>query len=211
MPARLQVLDRPQAGSQTASSRLFPHHVARGEIDSTGRQQWDLNTGQVLRRYEHATGQITSLSFRPIASTPPSFDASISSNDPSKSSHQATKTSDLDPLFDEDAEGSSTDGGGTEAIAESLVVSPKKPGSAVVQLPGVTPLPKPSRPKLPRPMDPSLPALSTDVLLGSCIDGTVMLWDRRVANGTVRAFTRPKSKAPWAMTVRLTGPLESSN
>lgn len=107
-----------------------------------------------------------------------------------------------DPLFDDlDAEGSSTDGGGTEAVAESLGV-PSKKGEAFVHLPGPPILAQRIRPKWPKPMDASLPKLSTDVLLGSCIDGQMMVWDRRATKGPVRAFARPKGKAPWAMTVR---------
>ena len=58
---------------------------------------------------------------------------------------------------------------------------------------------------LPSPFDKRKPKLSQDLLLGSCVDGQVYLWDRRVddSNGAVRRFEMPKGTPPWAATVRL--------
>ena len=183
-----------------------------------------------MRTFEDAANQISHLAFRPLWPGPTSLIQDTDDIPPDKEPNVFTKDTLMeiepkeekqegegeayDPLFDEeaDADGSSSDGDGGSAVAASLGVpsrkSPSPTNSFRIALPNsqstasrTLPPPKPVG-KLPNALDPDLGELSTDVLLGSCIDGQVLIWDRR-SPSTARSFERDSKTPPWSVTVSL--------
>lgn len=105
-----------------------------------------------------------------------------------------------DPLFDadaeEDADGASTDDGGSQIVASGL-------GANSLSLPTKSAnFERQVRPVLPDIMDDSLPALSSDLLLGSMADGRALVWDRRIKVAPVRSLELGSGTPRWAAAVR---------
>ena len=51
-------------------------------------------------------------------------------------------------------------------------------------------------------VDRSARSLSSDVLLGTCVNGQALLWDRRAAGKAASELKRGENTPPWAVQVR---------
>ncbi|GAA94981.1 uncharacterized protein L969DRAFT_53124 [Mixia osmundae IAM 14324] len=146
--------------------------------------EWDLHTGQAIRSYEGMTGQISSLSFRPlidgsIPETNGHHDPTDRMNGDGDVTVTQSPAESVDSLFD--------DGDGEpdpSILSESVRLEPvTKSGRSV-----------------PNAFEPGLPALSDQVFLASGIDGQVLLWDRRQDSNAraARKFELGSKTPPWS-------------
>ncbi|TDL24756.1 WD40 repeat-like protein [Rickenella mellea] len=163
---------------------------------------WDLNTGQVIRKFYSHGAQVAIVAVRPLSNwVPPPPQQYSSANETSHSAALAETNDDTkseasyDPLFDD--EPPAEESGSTQAYF---------PSQTTVQI-SQTPTQTTSRsslfpPRGPRLLDPTSYAdFSPDVLLTASIDGQVVLWDRRVNSpdrGVGRLETSDKTP-PWCM------------
>ncbi|GAA6028252.1 hypothetical protein JCM8097_006941 [Rhodosporidiobolus ruineniae] len=172
--------------------------------------QWDLNTGSPTRAYNAHSSQISSLAYRPLGSSSSSSlpgadgDAEMADGSGAPSGRirtdeaasegdadgdaDADADADADGEADADADGEEDDPSASSAPAASSTAVPGT-SSALNPHSSLPPRPSPSSsvplasPSSRSPSDEPLPELSEDVFLSTGLDGTVLLWDRRVREG----------------------------
>ena len=185
-------------------------------------QQWDLNTGEMVRNFTSHGAQLAAIAVRPLASDfvgipwvgpprpapaailPPNIikqeDIPMTEirNDPAtgpKREEDAESNASFDPLFDDEPEADGpTPQPQAPAFQPTTPVVPQQP-----QRPAIAPK------NAPPILDPvSYATFSADVLMTASIDGQVILWDRRVhtpGRGVGRLWMGEKTP-PWCMSVR---------
>ncbi|CEL51804.1 Transcription factor SPT8 OS=Saccharomyces cerevisiae (strain ATCC 204508 / S288c) GN=SPT8 PE=1 SV=1 [Rhizoctonia solani AG-1 IB] len=173
--------------------------------------EWDLNVGQIVRRYPSHGAQLVSIGIRPISSNatdssspsvipstlphnpPQNFINSTSGADVTMGSQKApTQTGasprsaeeDYDPLFDDpelDASADLDQGAGGRGVPSALAWR-----SAVPSLDSET-----------------YERYSHNILMTAAIDGQITIWDRRVAGSTpgsgVGRLDIPEKTPPWCV------------
>lgn len=188
-------------------------------------QQWDLNTGQIVRNFTSHGAQLAAVAVRPLPGDfvgipwvgqprPPPPTAVLPPNGIKQEEVQMTgmrnqsgtevkkereedaeSSASFDPLFDDEPD---SDGPPTQPPPQ--VVHPTTP--VVPQQPQRPAVAPKNAPPI---LDPtSYAAFSADVLMTASIDGQVILWDRRVhtpGRGVGRLWMGEKTP-PWCMSVR---------
>lgn len=184
-------------------------------------QQWDLNTGEHVRKFFSHKAQVVAVAVRPLGPilTPPalgmelSFSSAVRSGANTRAvqdeNDDAKSDASFDPLFDDasdndgeaDGDGqlrptttpTNRAGPGTEAGTHAMSTSTATKSSFVSHQRGLPVL------------DPaSYGAFSPDILMTASVDGSIVLWDIRVntpGKGVGRLEMSNKTP-PWCVSVR---------
>ncbi|KAG8743570.1 Transcription factor spt8 [Ceratobasidium sp. 414] len=175
-------------------------HFAHSADLVSAFQEWDLNVGQIVRRYPSHGAQLVSIGVRPISATiadagspaaatlARQSQANGTGRRPSEAQPGGSPRSerdDYDPLFDDDPD--------PDAVGEH------DPGAR-----GPTaPVWRSGMPTL----DPdTYERYSHNILMTAAIDGQITIWDRRVAGSApgsgVGRLEIPEKTPPWCVSVR---------
>lgn len=189
-------------------------------------QQWDLNTGQIVRNFTSHGAQLAAVAVRPLpgdfvgipwvgqlrppptAMLPPNGikqeevqmtgERNQSGTEVKREREEdAESSASFDPLFDDEPD---SDAPPTQPPPQAQAAYPTTP--VVPQQPQRPAVAPKNAPPI---LDPtSYTAFSADVLMTASIDGQVILWDRRVhspGRGVGRLWMGEKTP-PWCMSVR---------
>ncbi|KAI0054140.1 WD40 repeat-like protein [Auriscalpium vulgare] len=190
--------------------------------------RWDLNTGQIIRRFTAHGAQLAALAVRPLASDYPvnvlpsttAYSVNLRPNDPN-SDADAKSDASMNSLFDDepDAEGEPDNSPISSAIQsgkapQSALPIPSTGAGPKLQLPSsgvksestsrlAMPSPAPVPKNAPPVLDPvTFQSFSSDILMTAAMDGQIVLWDCRVASGSGRGVGRlwlSDKTPPWCL------------
>ncbi|KAH9063329.1 WD40 repeat-like protein [Lactarius vividus] len=172
--------------------------------------QWDLDTGQIARRFVAHGAQLAALAVRPLSSDYPN-----GSHDPAEARSQlavdADAHSEADSLFGDepDAEGepdnTSPEGASSAPPLSVPSAGPPHPLPAplAIQSPKPPPIAAPAPKNAPPILDAaSFGAFSPDIIMTAAMDGQVVLWDCRVPSGAgygVGRLWMSEKTPPWCL------------
>ncbi|KAI0006137.1 WD40-repeat-containing domain protein [Russula compacta] len=184
--------------------------------------QWDLDTGQITRRFVAHSAQLAALAVRPLSSdypnippqfsqikTTPNLSASVDHGRLSRPSHSATGDdpsnqtsaptavdpdthSEADSLFGDEPDAEGEPDDSTDAASSAPPLLPKPPL-----------IPAPAPKNAPPILDASSYAtFSQDIIMTAAMDGQVVLWDCRAPSGSgygVGRLWMSEKTPPWCL------------
>ncbi|KAL5511215.1 SPT8_2 [Sanghuangporus vaninii] len=169
--------------------------------------QWDLNTGHQVRKFTSTGAQVAVVAVRPLGPIlpPPSQVVSAEASNGLQQQQQeddAKSDASYDPLFDEDPPEDDENTGSRGGTTGSNQQTKQEAVNSSNMNNGTVPLAKATYPRGPPVLDSATyGAFSPDVLMTASVDGSIVLWDRRVdtAGKGVGRLESSSKTPPWCV------------